>query len=156
MSISDSFPGGKAKYEPIAKYELLKDQTITVARGRTLYRVRAVRDFGDIKAGQIGGYIEAERNLSHDGRCWVGGDARVFDDAQVFENAQVLGEAQICGEADIFGSAIVSGTVLVGDGAKVCGNAQLGGSARIWDYTVIGGDDDVSDPQHVPKARPTI
>ena len=40
--------------------------------GRTLRRIRAVRDFGDVSAGEIGGWIEKEENLSHDG------DARVY------------------------------------------------------------------------------
>ena len=48
------------------KYEMLQDQTIEW-RGRTLYRIRALRDFGDVHAGDVGGYIECERNLSQDG-----------------------------------------------------------------------------------------
>ena len=45
--------------------------------GRTLHRIRAVRDFGDVKAGDLGGWIETESNLSNDGNAWVYGDARV-------------------------------------------------------------------------------
>ena len=38
--------------------------------GRTLHRIRAVRDFGDVKAGDLGGWIETESNLSNDGNAW--------------------------------------------------------------------------------------
>ncbi len=37
----------------------------------TLYRIRALRGFGDVKASDLGGFIEKEDNLSHDGICWV-------------------------------------------------------------------------------------
>ena len=43
------------------KYELT-EETFTVF-GKTLYRIRAVRDFGSVKTGEFGGYIETEENL---------------------------------------------------------------------------------------------
>ena len=67
------------------KYELLQDQTIEWC-GRTLCRIRALRDFGDVHAGDVGGYIECERNLSQDGNAWVYDDARVCGDAWVSGN----------------------------------------------------------------------
>ena len=33
--------------------------------GRTLYRIRAVRDFANVHSGDVGGWIESEKNLSH-------------------------------------------------------------------------------------------
>ena len=35
----------------------------------TLRRIIAIRDFGSIKAGTVGGYIEKESNLSHEVLC---------------------------------------------------------------------------------------
>ena len=67
------------------KYELLQDQTIEW-RGRTLYRICALRNFGDVHAGDVGGYIECERNLSQDGNARVYGDAWVYGDARVYGN----------------------------------------------------------------------
>ena len=58
------------------KYELT-EETVTVY-GKTLYRIRAVRDFGSVKTGEFGGYIEKEENLSHFGNAWVSGNAEVF------------------------------------------------------------------------------
>lgn len=73
------------------KYELT-DDTITVST-RTLHRIRALRDFGTVNAGNLGGYVEHERNLSHDGEAWVSGDARVSGDAWVSGAAWVSGGA---------------------------------------------------------------
>ena len=90
------------------KYEMLQDQTIEW-RGRTLYRIRALRDFGDVHAGDVGGYIECERNLSQDGNAWVYDDARVSGDARVYGNARVCDNAWVCGNALVCGDACVYG-----------------------------------------------
>ena len=75
------------------KYELT-EETVTVF-GKTLYRIRAVRDFGSVKTGEFGGYIEKEENLSHFGNAWIYGDAWVFGDARVSGNAWVYGNAEV-------------------------------------------------------------
>ncbi len=63
------------------KYELTED-TITCC-GRTLHRVRAIKSFGGVKAGELGGYIENEDNLSQEGDARVYGNARVYDNADI-------------------------------------------------------------------------
>lgn len=75
------------------KYELT-EETVTVY-GKTLYRIRAVRDFGSVKTGEFGGYIEKEENLSHFGDAWVYGNAKVYGDARVSGNARVYGNAEV-------------------------------------------------------------
>ena len=64
------------------KYELT-DEIKTVG-GHTLYRIRACVDVGNnVKAGDPGGWIKSEINLSHDGDAWVHGNAVVCDNAVV-------------------------------------------------------------------------
>ncbi len=41
------------------KYELIKSDSINWF-GRTLYRIKAVRSFGNVEKGELGGYIEKE------------------------------------------------------------------------------------------------
>lgn len=101
------------------KYKLT-DETIK-HNGKTLYRIQALKDFSDIKAGDLGGWIESERNLSQEGNCWVYDKAKVFDNALVsdnvrvfgnacvFENARVLGNARVFGIADVYGDIWVYG-----------------------------------------------
>jgi hypothetical protein len=75
------------------KYELT-EETFTVF-GKTLYRIRAVRDFGSVKTGEFGGYIEKEENLSHFGDAWVYGNAKVSGNAWVYGDAWVYGNAKV-------------------------------------------------------------
>ena len=90
------------------KYELIKDDFITIDN-RKLYRIKALRDFGDVRAGDIGGYIEKEYNLSHEGNAWiyenamVYGDAKVCVDARVYEDQLIYGEAMLYGDVDVLG-----------------------------------------------------
>ena len=67
------------------KYELTTDTKIVL--GKKLFRIKALVSFGNVKAGDLGGYVERENNLSHEGKAWVSGDAEVFCDAKVFGNA---------------------------------------------------------------------
>jgi hypothetical protein len=39
--------------------------------GRKLYRIQALKDFGYVKAGDFGGWVESESNLSQEGDCWI-------------------------------------------------------------------------------------
>ena len=48
-----------------------------------LKQIRALRSFGAVVKGDIGGWIGSEKNLSHDGSAWVSGYARVYGDARV-------------------------------------------------------------------------
>lgn len=80
------------------KYELTEN-TKTHA-GRTLFQIRALIGFLDVKAGELGGWIEKEENLSHAGNAWVYGDALVYGNARVYGDAQVYGNAQVSGNAD--------------------------------------------------------
>ena len=90
------------------KYELT-EETVTVY-GKTLYRIRAVRDFGSVKTGEFGGYIEKEENLSHFGNAWVSGNAWVYGNARVYDNAWVCGDAKVYGDAWVSGNAEVFNT----------------------------------------------
>ena len=101
------------------KYELT-EETINIF-GKTLHRIRATRDFSNVHAGDLGGFIEDERNLSHDENAWVGDEARVDGNALVYGNAWAYGEARVSGNALVSGDARVSGEALVSDDARVGG-----------------------------------
>ena len=100
------------------KYKLT-DEYIELGGGFKLYRIEALIDFGDVKAGDKGGFIEREDNLSHEGTAWVYGNARVCDEATVYGNARVCGNATVCDEARVCGNATVYGN------ARVYGNADI-------------------------------
>lgn len=93
--------------EASGKYELT-DETIKVG-STTLRRIKALKSFGKVKAGELGGYIESEKNLSHSGNAWVGDKAQVFGDAKVYDKAEVYGDAKVYGNAKVSGSRKVTG-----------------------------------------------
>ena len=92
------------------KFELT-EETIENAWGVTLCRIIALRDFGNVKAGDKGGFVEKEENLSQDGNAWV------YGDAEVWGNAKVCGDAEVWGDAEVYGNAEATTVV------KTFGNA---------------------------------
>ncbi len=102
------------------KYEIFKERESDI-----LYRIRALRDFSDVTAGDIGGYIKSANNLSHEGNAWVYGDAQVYGNARVYGNASVCGNASVYGDAQVYDNASVYGYARVYDDAQVCGNAFI-------------------------------
>ena len=67
------------------KFELTTEFKISL--GVKLFRIRALFDFGYIKAGELGGWIESENNLSQSGNAWVSGNAEVSGNAKVYGDA---------------------------------------------------------------------
>ena len=127
----------------------------------TLYRIKALKDFNDVKAGDLGGFIEKEDNLSHDGDCWVYdnacvygnvyvfdnarvySNARVYDNAYVYDDARVFGNAHVCDNARVYGDAFVYGNAFVCDNACVYGNSYIYGNARVCDDIHVCGDTEI-------------
>lgn len=52
--------------------------------GKILHRIRAIRSFNGVKKGQLGGFIESEDNLSHDGNAWICSNAEVYGSVRVY------------------------------------------------------------------------
>ena len=90
------------------KFELTAE-FVTNVFGKKLFRIKALVAFGNVEKGELGGFIEKEDNLSHDGDAWVYGNAQVFGNAQVSGDARVSGDAQVSGDAWVSGNARVSG-----------------------------------------------
>ena len=80
------------------KFELTTDSKILF--GRKLFRIKALVSFGNVGAGDIGGFVEKEENLSQDGDAWVSGDAWVYGNAMVYGNARVSGNAMVSDNVD--------------------------------------------------------
>ena len=123
------------------KYKLT-DETINL-NGVTLYRIEALKYFGEIKKGDKGGFIESENNLAHEGDAWVSDNAHVYGDACVFNNAHVYGNAFVSGYAQVYGDAFVYGNAWLYDNTRVCGYARVADNARVY------GDANVCDDSSV-------
>ena len=134
------------------KFELIKEDSIEV-EGRTLYRIRALKNVVKsydgtyaVKKGTLGGYVQKEANLSHEGNCWVFDNAKVFDDTQVqnhavitdesmvFGNSVIKDRAIICNQSKVYGFAIIQDDAIVMDRAEVFGHVVM------EDFSSIGDD----------------
>ena len=121
------------------KYRLT-DETKVIENNyskKTLYRIQAIVDFGDVKAGELGGFIEDEANLSQEGLAWVYDDAMVYGNALVTDNARVKDRAMVYDGALISDNAVVMGRAEVYNKAMVYGNARIGGNAWIMADTMV-------------------
>ena len=115
------------------KYEMLESDTIEVC-GHVLHRIKSLIDFGIIKKGELGGYIEKESNLSQDGTCWVYDSACVMDDATLLENAAIFDNAIVCDDAFLSGNAVVSGY------GRVMGNSCMYEDSTVSGLAVLAGE----------------
>ena len=97
-----------------SKYELVKDDIKNVSflmNPKTnyysspivLHRIRALKDFGDVKKGDLGGYITSDTIIDESGDCWV------YDDSIVI-NSVVRGDCKIR-ESSILIHSITNGSM---------------------------------------------
>lgn len=139
------------KWYSMKKYKLLRNDIAPLCPFESgewpLYRIRALRSFGVVKEGDLGGWIRTEDNLSHSGLCWVADGGRVCDFADacddawvgpgvtVRDNARVIGASRLegkvllCDDARVIDS-ILKHEVVVGDRGKVV-RSTLGGSIQV-------------------------
>ncbi|WP_254493499.1 hypothetical protein [Bartonella sp. B1099] len=119
------------KYELTNQTKQIKDRL--TKQITNLYRIRALKDFDDVKAGDLGGYIENESNLSHYGNCWVYDEALVYGYAHVSDHAKVRHlshvRGRVYGNAEVYGNAKISGYVKVW--GRAYGRAKIDTQSKI-------------------------
>ena len=112
-----------------------------------LHRIRALRDIGnEVKAGDLGGFVESEANLSYEQRddAWIFNDAVVAGEAVADKGAQLRGNAIACGCAYVSDGSVMSGHSRAEDdaylhGATMLENATASGNATILRDSRSGG-----------------
>lgn len=102
--------------------------------GVTLHRIQALKDFGNVEAGELGGWIECERNLSQSGNCWIAMEAKVYDGAEIGDNAVLTRKAIACGNSTICNDTLIS------DESVISGFTYLYGNVEVYGESVIDGD----------------
>lgn len=145
------------------KFELVKDCSIVIRNSSgeaiNLYAIRALKTFScpiklrgqggvianfTVEEGSIGGWVESEDNLSHEGGCWIFNNARVYDGARIEDNAQIhhiatVNEGSIVKDyASITDRARVTRGALVGGCTKVANEAEVRDSKVVGDIDIFG------------------
>ena len=115
-------------YKKTWKYILILDNTYYC---KNYYRLKAIKDFSNVKKGDLGGYVDGYHNLSQKGKCWVYDEATISDSARVSSNAKIQKNAHVSGKAKVFGKAIVTGN------AYVCGDALVFGKSYVGGYETV-------------------
>src|SRR5574344_21628 len=129
------------------KYELT-DETLEWGT-HILHRIKALKEFAEVKKGDLGGWVESEYNLSQDGTCWVYDDAKVFENARISLDAIIFDKAEVSDNAKVYDHAEVWGTTLVYGNAKVSDNAEVYGNAEVFGNAIIFRNAKVSDDAYV-------
>lgn len=129
------------------KYKLSEE--ILEINGHILHRIIALRSFGNVNKGELGGWIEKESNLSHEGDCWIYNDAAVYgnakiqnnvtvyDNVMVYDNAIICDNASIYGNVNIFDNAMIFGNTKIYDFVEICGVVSIYGNTIIRDNAII-------------------
>lgn len=130
--------------------------------GHTLYRIQAVRDFADVKSGDLGGFVESTSNLSQSGNCWIYDNACVFGNASVSIDAKVkdhavvyntyanasgdsrLNRTSVSDSAVVENRAIVRNRAMIKHFAVVSGNAIIENNVQLTGHSFVGYDSIIS------------
>jgi len=124
----------------LKKYELTNP---IIHNDQKLYQIKALRDFSDVKAGDLGGFVMSEENLSHEGNCWIYNDAiatdhaRVMDDALMASEATLKDYAVLSDNATLDDSCTVSGHAIVSEYATISGHSIVSKRALVTDDAII-------------------
>ena len=117
------------------RYELTNE--VKEIAGIKLHRIKALKNFGDVEAGELGGWIEKESNLNHNSDAWVYDDAMIYGNAMIYDNAKIYGNARVCGNAQVYGNAMVYDNAVIYDNTRVYGNTRICGNAWVYGNTKI-------------------
>lgn len=136
-------------------------------KGRTLYRIIALRDFSDVMKGDKGGYVESEQNLSQDGDCWIYDEAKAMDDSRVENDArmhyrsEIQDRAKMCGNSRMYSNAMMFDDSELQDYAemhhksllygfaKVCNSSKLMDMAKVGSISRICGNSILTDMNEI-------
>lgn len=121
----DNFIHPKTK-TPVKMYRIVAEQTFETKNGW-------------VHEGDVGGFVQSEKNLSQTDSSWVFNTAKVFDDAMLVDSV-------LTGNSQAFNSAILTDTI-VRDNARVHGNAMVTRCKIFGNCDVFGDAVEVNDTE---------
>ena len=126
------------------KYELTN---ISMEFGiKTLYRIRALKDFSDVKKGDLGGWVSSENNLSQEGNCWIYDEAKCMDNAKMFGNSTMHDYSEMHDYSIMYSYSKMYGCSEMHDSSTMYGNSAMYGNSmmcgcsKMFDYSEMFDD----------------
>lgn len=115
-----------------------------------VFRIRALKDFSDVKAGDLGGWIAKTAQLSQYDDCWLYDDAtmhnnaRMYDNAVMHHNTRMYNNAEMRNNARMYNNTEMRNNAVMYDKTEMYDNAQLIKSGVLFGRSQLRGDAIVS------------
>ena len=114
------------------KYELIKESK-TIFEGREVYRIRALKDFRNVRAGDVGGWVCSYNNLSQEGNCWIYGNAKCLDHARIFDNAMIIDNSKMFDKSKMYDNSMMCDNSMMYNNSMMCNRAIMRNSSMMLD-----------------------
>ena len=123
------------------KYELTN---ITMEfEERTLYRIRALKNFRNVEAGDLGGWVSGKYNLSQEGECWIYDEAKCMDNARMYHNSVMYNNAIMCDFSEMHNySAMLDNSRMyncsaIYDNSRMYNDSKMYNNSRMFDNSAM-------------------
>lgn len=106
-----------------------------------LNRIQALVDFFEVKAGDLGGWIEKEENLSQEGDCWVYDESKAMGGTKIsglvfVSESSIIIDSEISEHAIISNSKVTSCSIVTG--GTMISDSKISGESYINCHTIQG------------------
>ena len=117
------------------KYEIT-DITMEFG-GRTLYRIRALKDFSDVKKGELGGWVSNENNLSQYGDCWIYNEAKCMDYSRIYDNGIMYDNSIMFDNSEMHGDSTMY------EHSRMYDHSAMYGCSELYGDSILEGDEEL-------------
>ena len=125
------------------KYELTN---ITMEyKGRTLYRIRALKNFANVKKGDLGGWVCNEYNLSQEGNCWIYDEAKCMEEARVTNDSKMYNYSEMYDYSELYNYSEMHDNSKMYDCAIMFDNSKMFDCAIMFDDSKMFGNSEIHD-----------
>jgi hypothetical protein len=116
---------------------VLLTQGMQLDDGRSVKRIMAMRDFGNVRKGDIGGFVEWTNNLSQSGNCWIAGHAVAAGWSRISGNALLKDHALCDGHVLVYDRAVIGDDAVLKGRIAVSGDAGIGWFSYLRDGVTV-------------------
>ena len=110
------------------KYELSKNPEHRLGN---VTRIVALKDFSNVKKGEIGGFVSNENNLSQYGDCWLYGNSKMFGNCKMFDNSKMFGYSEMHDYSEMHNNSEIHNNSKMHDNSKMFGYSKMHGYSKM-------------------------